>query len=79
MHWGSPCIGSLQFQRISLTMHSGGSSPQSGAQSCTLDPKISELWSEAGEDHRGILGAAELEKALAESAGEGSKCEQSLL
>ena len=27
----------------------------------------------AGEDHRGVLGAAELEKALAESAGEGER------
>ena len=36
------------------------------------------LW-EAGEDHRGILGAAELEKALAESAGEGAQAASAAL
>eukprot|EP00439_Symbiodinium_sp_Y106_P061009 s3647_g9.t1 len=36
-----------------------------------LDHALWRVFTAAGEDHRGILGAAELEKALAESAGEG--------
>ncbi|CAE7338294.1 CPK12 [Symbiodinium pilosum] len=36
-----------------------------------LDHALWRVFTAAGEDHRGVLGAAELEKALAESAGEG--------
>lgn len=34
-----------------------------------LDHALWRVFSAAGEDHRGVLGAAELEKALQESSG----------
>ena len=37
-----------------------------------LDHALWRVFTAAGEDHRGVLGAAELEKALAESGGSGA-------
>ena len=37
-----------------------------------MDHALWRVFTAAGEDHRGVLGAAELEKALAESGGSGA-------